>query len=447
MSVRHLKSVLLACSGAAVLLVAATAANAGGFALREQSAAGQGSSFAGIAAGGALSSMYWNASTMTQYSGKAFEIDGTGIFPKANHTPTTSTLATAAGGFNPAYLNGVSNSGEPAAVPATYSSWQINDKLWLGMSVNSPFGLAVSFPPAWAGSGYAQSSSVKTLNAAPSVAYKVNDMLSLSVGVQVQWMTVTYGQLTGAVPNNSAVIGGSGYGYGFTLGATFTPMPGPVIGIGYRSAINQKINGTLSTSSTVPATTTGSINTTLNLPDQLSLGLRQKLWDRWTLLAGFEFANWARIGTASIMQGSGAAATLGGAAIQLPFQYSNSYFYSLGFEYGVFDNLTLRTGIAFEKSPITDGVRTPRLPDNDRMWYSVGATYKAPFKGLTFDVGYSYIDVKNTPINISATSGNPWLNTTGTYTGTVQSNIHIFSVAARYQWDAVEPVRTALYTK
>ena len=67
MSVRHLKSVLLACSGAAVLLVAATAANAGGFALREQSAAGQGSSFAGIAAGGALSSMYWNASTMTQY--------------------------------------------------------------------------------------------------------------------------------------------------------------------------------------------------------------------------------------------------------------------------------------------------------------------------------------------------------------------------------------------
>jgi long-chain fatty acid transport protein len=447
MSFRSLKSVLLACSGAAVLLAATTAANAGGFAVREQSAAGQGSSFAGIAAGGALSSMYWNPATMTQYAGKTFEGDVTGIFPKANQSYTTSTLAAGAGGINPAYLNGASNTGEAAAVPATYSSWQLNERLWIGMSVNSPFGLSVTTPGAWAGAGYAQSSSVRTLNASPSVAYKVNDMLSVAAGVQIQYMSVTYNQLTGAVPFNTLTIGGSGYGYGFTLGATITPMAGTTIGIGYRSAINQKINGSLLTSSTIAGTTTGSVNTTLNLPDQLSIGLRQRFLDRWTFLAGFEFANWARIGSAAINQGSGAPATLGGAAINLPFNYSNGYFYSVGLEYVALPNLTLRTGIAYEKSPITDGVRTPRLPDNDRMWYSIGATYQAPFKGLSFDLGYSYIDVKNTPINISAASGNPWLNSTGTYIGSVQSNIHIISVAARYQWDA-DPVRSAkLITK
>jgi long-chain fatty acid transport protein len=448
MSFRNLKSVLLACGGAAVLIAASTAAHAGGFALREQSAYGQGSSFAGIAAGGALSSMFWNPSTMTQFSGKTFEGDVTGIFPNASQSYTASSLAAGAGGFNPAYLNGVGNSGEAAAVPASYSSYQVNDRLWLGMSVNSPFGLAVTFPPAWAGAGYAQASSIRSLNASPSVAYKITDWISVSVGAQIQWMSVTYGQLTGAVPNTGLVIGGSGYGFGYTLGATLTPLPGTVIGIGYRSAINQKINGTLATSSTVPGTTTGSVNATLNLPDQLSIGLRQKIWDRWTLLAGFEFANWARIGTATINQGSGAPATLGGAAIQLPFQYSNGYFYSAGFEYAALPNLTLRTGIAYEKSPITDAVRTPRLPDNDRMWYSVGATYQAPFKGLSFDVGYSYIDVKNTPINLGPGSGNPWTNSTGVYVGSVSSNIHIFSVGARFQWDAVEPVRSAgLITK
>jgi long-chain fatty acid transport protein len=420
----------LACSGAAVLLAASTAANAGGFAIREQSAAGQGSSFAGIAAGGALSSMFWNPATMTQFEGKAFEVDGTGIFPKANHSFTASTLS----GFGGPFASAPGNSGEAAAVPATYSSWQLTEKLWLGLSVNSPFGLAVAFPTAWAGSGYGQNSNVKSINASPSVAYKINDWISVAAGVQIQYMSVGYNLFTGA-PFSTATLGGSGYGFGYTLGATLTPLAGTTIGIGYRSGINQKINGTL-IGALVP---NGSISTTINLPDQLSVGLRQRFLDRWTFLAGFEFSNWARIGSPVVT---------GVATITLPFQYSNGFFYSAGFEYAALPNLTLRTGIAFEKSPITDAVRTPRLPDNDRMWYSVGATYQAPFKGLSFDVGYSYIDVKNTPINISATSGNPSFNATGTYIGSVQANVHVFSVAARYQWDAPERVtRTALITK
>ena len=103
----------------------------------------------------------------------------------------------------------------------------------------------------------------------------------------------------------------------------------------------------------------------------------------------------------------------------------------------------MRAGIAFEKSPITDSVRTPRLPDNDRMWYSVGASYKHPqFRGLTFDLGYSFIDVKDTPINISA-SGNPWINGTGTYIGSVSSHINIVSIGTRYQWDARRAIKTS----
>ena len=44
------------------------------------------------------------------------------------------------------------------------------------------------------------------------------------------------------------------------------------------------------------------INTTLNLPDTVTLGLRQRLGDRFTLLAGYEWSNWSRIGTAVVMQ-------------------------------------------------------------------------------------------------------------------------------------------------
>ena len=81
MSRRRIKSVALGCVSLGVLLVATAGANAGGFAIREQSAYGQGSSFAGVAAGGALSSMFWNPATMTQFNGKTIERDLTRHYP------------------------------------------------------------------------------------------------------------------------------------------------------------------------------------------------------------------------------------------------------------------------------------------------------------------------------------------------------------------------------
>jgi len=104
----------------------------------------------------------------------------------------------------------------------------------------------------------------------------------------------------------------------------------------------------------------------------------------------------------------------------------------------------VRAGIAFEKSPVTDGVRTTRIPDNDRMWYSVGASYKpASLKGFTFDAGYSFIDVKDAPVCVGVAVGcasNPWSSSTGAgYNGSVKSYINIVSIGVRYQWGDTAP--------
>jgi long-chain fatty acid transport protein len=198
------------------------------------------------------------------------------------------------------------------------------------------------------------------------------------------------------------------------------------------------------------AATRGSVNTSLNLPDTLTIGLRQRIGDRFTLLAGYEWSNWSRIGAATVSQPSGAVATIGATPVILPFNYSDGHFYSLGGEYILNPAWTVRAGIAFEKSPITENVRTTRLPDNDRMWYSVGASYKpASIKGLTLDAGYSFIDVKDTPVCLGTTSGcpaNPWSGAT-TYVGSVNANVHIISVGLRYQWDNEVRVTKQAYLK
>ena len=137
MSFRGMKAVLLACSGIAALIAATADANAGGLAVREQSAWGQGSSFAGVAAGGSLSAMFWNPATMTQMPGIQSESVLTGIMPYSANSPTAGRLLPRLGRHR-RYRH-------CALVPAGYFSYQLNPNLWLGMSVNSPFGLSVKF--------------------------------------------------------------------------------------------------------------------------------------------------------------------------------------------------------------------------------------------------------------------------------------------------------------
>ncbi len=441
---RKLGLCLRATSALGLLAVATVSANAGAFAVREQSAYAQGASYAGIAAGGDLSAMFWNPAAITQIDGKAVEVNASAIFPHTTQNYTNSGLANFFGTPVPAYRNGVDNSSGMAFVPSFYASWQLSQQFWLGLSVNSPYDLSVSFPQTWAGGLYAQDSSLDTYNVSPTLAFKINDMISIAAGPQVQYMKAIFGLQTSPIPPpDFGKLSGRGYAYGFTVGATITPTPTTTIGVGYRSPLDQKIDGALEVST--PESTPGSINSTIKLPGILTVGLRQGIYDRFTLLAGFEWSDWSRIGTSTV-NAPGGTAMVSGEPLLLPFDYSDGYRYSLGGEYLIDPALTLRAGIAFGKNPITDGVRTPRLPDNDRMWYSGGLSYRPPqFHGLTFDLAYSYIDVKSAPLSLGPGTGNPWsvpfpppFGPLGVYTGSASSHINILSFAISYHWGAPE---------
>ena len=437
MSFRGMKAVLLACSGIAALIAATADANAGGLAVREQSAYGQGSSFAGVAAGGSLSSMFWNPATLTQVPGFQSESVLSGLIPYSANNATSGTGV------------GTGNVAHSALVPSSYYSYQFNQKMWLGLSVNSPFGLTETFPDVWAGRNFsAGGESLKTYNAAPTVAYKVNDWLSVGAGVQIQYASLTFTQGTLLGPTNQASVNGAGWGYGFTGGLTLTPTPTTTVGLGYRSGINQKFNGTFAAGGLCGGTTCGSINGTINAPDIVSLGLRQKLSSQWMAMATVEWTNWSRSTNVGILQPNGAPVTLAGTNLVIPLNYRDGWFFSAGAEYQWNPQMALRGGVAYEKSPVTDAVRGPVIPDNDRLWLSIGGTYKYSSK-TTFDLAYSHVFVKSAPITIVDATNPAFIpGVTGTYTGTVDSHVDIISVALRYRWDDPAPAPTStLYHK
>ena len=72
--------------------------------------------------------------------------------------------------------------------------------------------------------------------------------------------------------------------------------------------------------------------------------------------------------------------------------YRNSSRVALGGTYNVDDKLTLRAGIAYDQAAATEHA-SAAIPDTDRTWYSVGATYKFT-PNLSVDLGYAYLKGK-----------------------------------------------------
>ncbi len=402
---------LIACSGQAL---------AGGFAPREQSAEAQGASFAGVAAGaGGLSAMFWNPATMTNMPGWQSSWTLAGILPYSQNTPAPGTPTAA--------LGATGNQGGSALLPASYASYQFNDQIWVGLALNTPFGLGTknqrpSAPQLW---GLTTTLMSEDIN--PNIAFKVNEWISIGVGLQVMYFKVRQTQATAPVPApNTAILSGDSWGVGFTGGITLKPMAGTEIGIGYRSMVRQNIKGNI-VSATLPGGS-NPVGARLDLPEIVTIGLRQRIAPQFTLLAGFEWSNWRRVQQLRVTS-TGGLVPVGTVLALQNLNYKNGWMVSGGGEYQWTPQWTFRAGLAYEKAPLDDSNRGVTLLDSDRIWTSIGASYKYNQK-LSFDFAYSHVFVKSGTVNIPATVTLPL-----PYTGTSRARVDILSVGLNYRWD------------
>jgi long-chain fatty acid transport protein len=391
---------------AAAVVVSAGSALAGGFAIREQSATSQGASFAGNGvAGDSISAMFWNPSAVTSAEGLVTESHATIIIPK-------SELNVDYGRTNTDDLFGITGNGGDvgidAFVPASYVAYQVNEDLYLGVSVNAPYGLATHSEKPWVGQFDHDRAKVFSVNVTPTVGYKINDFVSIGVGAQIQYMKVNVQSVT---PVGAQELEGDDFGFGLTAGVTLTPMDGTEIGIGFRSAIDHELEGTQA----IGAFPTADISAGVTLPESVNLSLRQRINEQFTLLASAEWTNWSRLGTVPITGGSGA----------LTFEYEDGWFFAVGGEYDYNENLTLRAGLAYELSPVTDEHRSMRLPDNDRLWLSAGASYDFG-NGLSLDAAYTHIFVNDAAVDQTSFG-------LLRYAGEAEGSVDIMSVSLRYK--------------
>lgn len=431
---------------AAVLAVLSTGlssqASASGFALIENSASGQGNAFAGAAAVAEDASTVWfNPAGMMKLKGNQIVVAGHFISPKADFKNKGSVNA------NGSALSGAEDDGgKDAFVPNFYWVSAINDKMKFGLSINAPFGLETEYNDTWLGRYQAVRTDLKTININPSIAYQVNDKLSVGGGLSLMYADVTisnaidFGALQGSPNTDDGFVeltadNGSSLGFGFNLGLMYDMTEATTVGIAYRSETRINVSGDAvfkgSAAATNISNATGAfVNTGLagdiTLPQSFSVSFAHDM-GKLKLLADVTWTGWSSFDELRIRFDNPAQPD--GVTTE---SWNDTMRYSLGLDWQMSNRVTLRTGIAYDETPVpSDERRTPRIPGNNRTWLSFGGTYVIS-EAFTVDIGYSHLFIPDTHINNTVESSQPAL--AATLKGTYESSVDILSAQLRWNY-------------
>ena len=221
---------------------------AGGLYLNEFATPSMGAAGAGqeaIANDASTSFAFHNPAGMTRLEGNQL-LAGLGVLAgDTKFDPDSDTPFSGGNGGNQAGL---------APLLGSYGVFSITDDLKVGMSVFSVAGASLDPNNDWTGRFQLQDITLLTVTLNPSVAYQVNEWLSLGAGFLAMYGTIDY-QL--AVPPINAPAGGNGqievdgddWAFGYNFGALFELSPQTRIGATYISKIEPDFSGDLSISS------------------------------------------------------------------------------------------------------------------------------------------------------------------------------------------------------
>jgi long-chain fatty acid transport protein len=298
-------------------------------------------------------------------------------------------------------------------------SMALTKDIYLGLGIGAPFGLKTEYDSPWIGAAQSIKFDVKTMNVNPSIAYRVNDKVSLGFGLDWQKIDAEYKRIyrttdvAGAACRTcvTSVMKLSDDVWGWNAGVLFNISPTTKVGISYRSEVKYKATGDVSVSSNGSPLATpvltglsaaqapGSVSADIKLPDTWILSATQQLSEQWEMLGDLSWTGWSSIPKIDIMRTSGPVAASGQPLQTLDTNFRDTWRAALGANYKVANNVKLKFGVAYDQTPVKGAdTRLVSLPDNDRTWLSFGAQWQ-PAKGSALDFGVTYLYIKDASIN------------------------------------------------
>jgi long-chain fatty acid transport protein len=346
-----------------------------------------------------FSSFFWNPAGLARIKGTTFGFYGADILPRGSYlyqqtypAPTGTLTLADAKTLTKNYLAGL----------VGYTQ-QVTPDLVVGLGIYTPSGLGA----AWDGEALAAlsggsttldwNSKIGLLTLAPSVAYRLNDMLSIGASLNINYATFalsTYGGSYGGLLDLGQYSEQeTGFGLGATFGLQFQPHRMVRLGLVYRTASKVKLSGTAEMSMLEYLGLAGQsdLERTITWPAWLAGGIAFLPNDKLTISADIQYTNWKRLQTLDAVYTDSIWAQLMAAAGQdsIALRWRDALQVRLGAEYRISPALAVRGGWYSDPSPVPDETMSLLLPSYDFNALTLGLGYQV--LNLSLDFGLEYL--------------------------------------------------------
>jgi len=398
---------------------------------------------------------YTNPAGMTGLEGTQVTVDMT----YANASPKYTSGATSAGGLGANFTQ--ANQGDVTGARATSvivpsfgaTTRFLDGKLAAGLAVVTPYGLETH----WDGDSplryTATDARLRIIDVTPSVAYKVNDVLSVGAGFdyynapvasleqKANVQSVNFVMSGGADfiprPDANVHLSGTGDGWGYHLGTTIRPNEHHQIGIAYHSNVKvnltgqQQIIGLSGTSAAVFGRDfTTNVTAPVYIPQNVQIGYAWMPDSKWQVEADAAWYDWyaARqlgIVYSGLTSAQSSVLNAPGTNPQL-FKPRKTLNFGFGVNHRCTETLQTRAGFYYQAAALPEGFFDPAFIDLPRYALTFGAGWKAT-ESFGVDFAYNAVFFHGRAIDANSAGGG-----TG-YHGNFNNFANIVSASLTYR--------------
>jgi long-chain fatty acid transport protein len=417
-------------------LLGAGQVRAGGIILYEVGTEDIGLAAAGYAARASdASTVFTNPAGMTRLEGQQFQLGTQMLYSNLKFSPGSGTSAAlgSENGGHAAGFNGFFPGG------GLFYSYSVSRDLKLGFAASGNFGAAVKYDDDWVGRYYTRSSALVGMSMLPSIAYRVNERLSLGASVNAM-----YGYLKSVTAVNNIVTPSDGkltlkdtkWGFGGNVGILYEASPGTRFGLTYNSRVKLDFSAPAKFSNIAPGlnallATRGLLNARTDLgvtvPQQVMGSVVHVIDDKWTVMGNVGWQNWHKFGHVEVSIDS---ANPIGTTTEIGFK--NTWHAAIGAQYRMSAPWRLNFGVSHDTAFQPNGnTVSPMLPANAAWRFGVGAQNEIR-KDFTWGVAAEYLrggtlDVNKQSVLPVAAGGRG--NLVGEY-----KDINSFFLSANFNW-------------
>jgi long-chain fatty acid transport protein len=329
------------------------------------------------------------------------------------------TAVTAHGSFTNRANRDGDLSGDPGFIPDGAFGVRVGP-VTLGLAVTTVSGLVADWdyidtPGGAGGTSYGRQehrSKIFVLRTAAGAAYQITSNLSIgaSAGMMYNENALKAPYIFQTQPALKGLktlldLETRGFGWNASAGLLYRPIQTVQLGLSYTSPTRIDTFGEASGDVGAQLTTLGlgalrhdfhyDAEVHTHLPQVVAAGVAWDITPRWRLNLQVDWVDWSdSFDTLPIKLTNGNNADLNGIVGSdtiketPPLRWQDRFVYRAGIEYAVLDNLTLRLGYAYGRSPVPDQTLTPLTAVITEHTVAAGAGYR--WNRFRVDLGYQY---------------------------------------------------------